>query len=64
MTIDKIKHYLKEPLFSHISRLNAEQLREQKKALLNDMATIKHTQDIIFNRTIELKYIKYLLNEN
>ena len=64
MTIDKIKHYLKEPIFSHISGLNTEQLRKQKADLLNDMATVNHPENVIFTRNVELKYINYLLGES
>ena len=57
MTNDKIKHYLGEEVFNHISSLNANNLAKMKAELLKDINLHKLGSKILFNRTVELEYI-------
>lgn len=63
MTIDKIKHYIGEQVFQHISNLDAPNLQAMKTAIIQDMNAVKLPSDILFKRTIELKYINIRLND-
>ncbi len=63
MTTEKIKHYIGEQLFNHIAQLNEPQLTKMKKEIMQDMNTITHEPQTLFNRTIELIFIKQRLGE-
>ena len=69
MNIDKIKKELTEPIFSHITGLNRQQLEKQKTELENDIQLIGkpgyfngNCNDLLRIRNIELNYINYLLS--
>lgn len=62
MTLDKIKHYIGDDLFNFYGSLNAEQLQNCKKRLLQEFnKNIKIPVSILFKYTIEMEYINYLL---
>lgn len=67
MTIDKIKHYLSEPLFNHISGLDKAQLQAQKEALTRHIAHMKQYAADLYsenqiNLAAEMEYINYRLS--
>lgn len=66
MTIDKIKHYLSEPLFSHISGLDKTQLQAQKEALTRQIAHMKQYAAYLYAENqiflaAEMEFINYRL---
>lgn len=62
MTIDKTIHYVGKELVKFYGNLSAEQLKTCKNKLIQEFNNeIKLPTEILFKYTIELEYIKYLL---
>lgn len=62
MTADKIKHYIGEQVFNHICSLDKDNLEKMKRNIISDMNTVEHDPRTLFNRTIELEFIKNRLS--
>lgn len=59
MTTDKVKHYLGENLFNHISALDKDNLIRMKNNLLAEMELYQPKTKQHFLYTIELNFINY-----
>jgi hypothetical protein len=59
MTTDKIKHYIGENLFNHISSLDKDNLIRMKNNLLSEMELYQPKTKQHFLYTIELNFINY-----
>jgi len=62
MTADKIQHYIGEQVFNHICSLDKDNLEKMKQNIISDINNIKHDSKTLFNRTIELEFIKNRLS--
>ncbi len=61
MTQDKIKHYIGEDVFNHISALSKDNLIKMKANILQDINLHKLGSQILWKRTIELEFINQRL---
>jgi hypothetical protein len=59
MTTDKIKHYIGEQIFNHISDLNKNELLKMKANLLTEMELYQPKTKQHFLYTVELNFINY-----
>jgi hypothetical protein len=62
MTYDKIKHHLGAELTKFIGAQDKQSLLKMKSEIIKDMNLNTLDSDILFKRTIELEFIKNLLN--
>jgi hypothetical protein len=62
MTYDKIKHYLGNEVTKFIGELDKTQLLKMKAEIIQDMNLNILGPKTLFLRTIELEFIKNLLN--
>jgi len=62
MTTDKIKHYIGENIFNHISSLDKESLLKMKAALITEMELYQTKTKQHFLYTVELNFINYRLS--
>jgi hypothetical protein len=62
MTAEKIKHYIGEQVFNHICSLDKDNLEKMKRNIISDINNIRHDSKTLFNRTIELEFIKNRLS--
>ena len=64
MTYDKIVHYIGKDICNNIAELTTDQLKERKKAIIQDMNVpmVKTDSSTMFKRTVELEFINNLLN--
>lgn len=63
MTIDKIKHYIGEQIFNHISSLNKDELLKMKANLLTEMELYQPKTNQHFLYTVELNFINYRIGD-
>lgn len=62
MTADKIKYYIGEQVFNHICSLDKDNLEKMKRNIISDMNAIEHDPRTLFERTVELEFIKHRLS--
>jgi hypothetical protein len=63
MTTDKIKHYIGEQIFNHISDLNKNELLKMKANLLTEMELYQPKTKQHFLYTVELNFINYRIGD-
>jgi hypothetical protein len=63
MTTDKIKHYIGERIFNHISDLNKNELLKMKANLLTEMELYQPKTKQHFLYTVELNFINYRIGD-
>jgi len=63
MTTDKIKHYIGEQIFNHISDLNKDELLKMKSNLLTEMELYEPKTKQHFLYTVELNFINYRIGD-